>query len=561
LYNAGGNGGVVEYTKESILYKGADEKLFCSKWNVIYDTATDTYVVDSTVYTDQLLAENVTDFQVDLSDTFKDTAKDGSEIDIVKSVQIAVEYEDGTGKADYATSPVITLRNRMMRSSNPTKVFDETPDETDTMTLYISETDMAAAVPIQDGLTEVTRGELYNIYAMINGGANVNNLVDWEIEETNSLSTIDSSGKLNVGQYEPCAYLTITAKYKSNPTKKATGVVKVVGGAGGGILKSLKSVSIITKSLMPFQPKYSSAVVAEGFTAEDYSKLVYKWEVMDTEMKVSDKVEPYTDSGTNLELKIKQSPLSYGKTLNIRLTVTSPTTGQSVSDNITYRIDEDRTTGGDSNMERGRVGNIVYLSYRWGEWSDNWETEFYFCDEFGNYISELDPLKQYIKVNHHVAGFGFDIEEGLPADREYYVKVIVKVYPNSGNNWDYERIIYIPAVQIYGKTTFDTRKSAYDSYTLNFGMSGYYGAAWQSSQPYELEVVDLQYDAPDGIELTPTFSTSYWIGDGGNDLGVTVGFNCNGDKNGIVLKSMKVKVTFKEQPDIYAYSTILFGQN
>jgi len=44
-------------------------------------------------------------------------------------------------------------------------------------------------------------------------------------------------------------------------------------------------------------------------------------------------------------------------------------------------------------------------------------------------------------------------------------------------------------------------------------------------------------------------------------LGVTVGFNCNGDKNGIVLKSMKVKVTFKEQPDIYAYSTILFGQN
>ena len=170
-------------------------------------------------------------------------------------------------------------------------------------------------------------------------------------------------------------------------------------------------------------------------------------------------------------------------------------------------------------------------------------------------------MKQYITVNHDWAGFGFGISEGLPADREYYVKVIVNVYPSNGNNWSYERIFYIPAVQIFGKTTSYASDSAYNSYELQYAMAGYYGAAWQSTMPYEFEVVDLQYEAPDGIELTPTFSSSYWINNSSNDLGTTVGFNCNGDKNGIKLKSMRVKVSFKEQSGIHAYSTILFGQD
>lgn len=559
LYNAGGNSGVVEYTKESIIYKKADQKIYCSKWNMIYNTATNSYEVDSPQYTDQLLAENVTDFKADISDIYTDTASDGSTIDIVKSVQIKVGYDDGTGKAAYATSPIITLRNRMMKSDNPTNIFDNTPVETDTLSLYISDSGMAAAVPIQDGVTEVTRANVYNIFAMINGGANVNSLVDWEIAESNTLSTIDSNGKLSVNEYEPCAYLTITAKYKSNPNKKATGVVKVVGGT----LKSLDAVDIITKSLVPFTPQYSSAVSATGFTTSDYNALIYKWTVSEPE-----RVETFEDSEKNLALTVKKESQNYGKTFKITLVVTSPTTGQTVSDNITYRIDVEGSSeqDGDSNMERGKLGNTVSLSFlevvKMHEYSDNWKMTYYFCDEYGNEISALEHLKQYIKINPWWSGFGFGIEEGLPADQEYYVKVVVNVYPSSGNNWTYERIIYIPEVQIFGKTTCDTRNSAYDSYQLKYAMAGYYGEAWQNSNPkcYEFEVMDFQYEAPEGIELTPTFGSSYWITGTSNDLGTTVGFDCNGDKNGITLKSLTVKVSFKDQPNIYAYSTILFGQ-
>ena len=552
LYNAGGESGTVDYTKESIIYKAADQKILCSKWKVRYDVASASYVVDSAEYTNQLLAENVTGFEADLSDVYEDTASDGSTIEIVKSVQFKVGYEDGTGKANYATSPIITLRNRMMKSDNPTAIFDDTPVETDTLSLYISDTDMAAAVKIQDGVTEVTRNNLYNIYAMINRGDNVNSLVDWEIEEGNTLSVIDSEGKLTVSEFEPCAYLTITAKYKSNPSKKATGVVKVVGGT----LKSLDAVNIITKSLVPFNPKYSSAVTATGFTESDYNELIYKWTVSKPEM-----VETFDDSGKGLELSIKKESQNYGQTFAITLTVTSPTTGQMVSDSITYRIDSEGTIDGDSNMERGRVGNIEYFHYKVKDWSSNWEQDYYFCDEYGNRLSALEHLKEYITVNHDWAGFGFGIKEGLPADREYYVRVVVNVYPDNGNNWNYDRIFYIPAVEIFGRITNYQKTSAYDSYEMQYAMAGYYGAAWQTTAPYEFEVMDLQYESPNGVVLTPTFSTSYWKDNSANILGTTIGFSSNGSKDGIILKSMKVKVSFKNYPNIYAYSTILFGQS
>ncbi len=125
----------------------------------------------------------------------------------------------GTGIVDYATSPVITLRNRMLLDDNPANIFDEQKPAADTMKLYYSGAETGGSVvPIVDGVSEVTRGSGYNIYARIstNKPGDVNDLVDWVIEETGTLSTIDASGYLTVGAYEANACLTITATYKSN---------------------------------------------------------------------------------------------------------------------------------------------------------------------------------------------------------------------------------------------------------------------------------------------------------------------------------------------------------
>lgn len=556
LYNAG-SGSSIANTKEVIAWDSSDESIRCSKWNVIYDISTDSYTVDGTaLYENQLLAEHVEGFEVDLSDAYTEKLSDGTEVEIVKSVSVKVAYTDGNGKASYATSPIITLRNRMMKSPSPTLIFNNTPDTTDTLKLYISDTTEAAAVPIQDRVTTVERNKVYHIFAMIDSGNSVNDLVDWEIEETNSLSTISGSGQLSVGEFEPNTYLTITAKYKSNPSKKATGVVKVIGGT----LKSLDAAKIIAKELLPFAPKYGSFVTTTGFTDADTANLQYKWTINEP-----DRVESFADSGSTLNLTVRQAPENYKKVIVISLTVYSPTTGQTVSDSVTYRIDDEGTTDGDANMERGRTGNITYLKYAVPNWSLGWSCDYYFCDVYGNRISELEHLKQYVTLNENIlSGFGFSIDEGLPADHDYYVKIEVYVWPTEGYQtwepWDYERIIYIPAVQMYGKTISYQSDNAWTSYELQYGMSGYYGYSWQSSQPYTIEVEDFQYEAPEGIIVTPSFNSSYWVSNANNLLGITVGFEANGDKGQVKLKSLTVKISFKDMPDIYAYSTLLFGQ-
>ena len=227
----GSGTGSLLYTKEAVTWNKSDNNVYCSKWMVNYDDSTGTYVVDASApdnYVDQLLAEHVTSFDVDLSDTLTTKALDGTTRTIVKSVLVKVGYDDGTGIVDYATSPVITLRNRMLLSDDPANIFDEVTPAAETLKLYYSGVETAGTVPIVDRVSEVQRGFVYNIYAKINTGADVGNLVDWEIGETGTLSTIDDSGILTVGTYETNAYLTITARYKSNPSKKATGVVKVV---------------------------------------------------------------------------------------------------------------------------------------------------------------------------------------------------------------------------------------------------------------------------------------------------------------------------------------------
>lgn len=556
MFNAQDSGGITDYTKEVITWDKTVNKLFYSKWNVSYDSAADNFVVNGApVYDNQLLAENTVAFSVDLSDIIKETASNGTEITIVKSVQIRVAYLGSDGKAAYATSPVITLRNRMMKSLSPKLIFDNTPTETDSLQLYISDSAASSAVPVVDYVTEVQRAGVYQFYAMLHAGSNVNDLVDWAIEETGTISTIDGTGSLHVGEYEANAYLTITASYKSNPSKKVSGVVKVVGGT----IKSLDAVSIITMSLEAFSPKYASAVTTTGFTeAELASDLVYKWTVSEP-----DRVENFTDSTDTLDLKVKRQQENYGKMLTIMLSVKSKATGQTVTDSVTYRIDSEGADG-DSNLERGKG----YLYFRHAvphiNGSTTKEVEYYFCNEQGDKIEGYDSLKKYIDiVNPTDGGYTFGVKEGLPPTQNYYVKVIMNYVQGSTVVFSNERIFFIPQVKIFGRNTSESQASPYSSYPLKYAMSGYYGAAWQSSNPwvYKFEVVELEYDAPEGVELTPVFSNSYWASEGKNVLGTTVGFDCTGTKEGVTLKSLKVKVSFAGYEDsIYAYSTILFGQ-
>ncbi|MBD5445048.1 MAG: prepilin-type N-terminal cleavage/methylation domain-containing protein, partial [Lachnospiraceae bacterium] len=223
--------GVTVNKKRTVKWDKSDNNIYSGEWTVDKD-GSGVYVETSTIYANQLLAENVTDFNVDLSDKYTETAKDGTDIEIVRSVVIRVDCLDSTGKSTYATTPTITLRNRLMLSSSPDKIFDNTPTPDDSLLLYISSTGMEGAVPVRDRVTTVERGKVYNIFVMVNAGTNVNSLCDFTVEGETSgtASSITPEGvhiALDVNDSEPNNYLKITATYKTNSAKYVIGWVKV----------------------------------------------------------------------------------------------------------------------------------------------------------------------------------------------------------------------------------------------------------------------------------------------------------------------------------------------
>ena len=152
MYHAEDDGsGNMVYSKSAVRWDKSDNNVYCSKWDVSYDASTGVFTDGAAEYADQLLAEHVTDFKVDLSDTQTTKAMDGTTRTIVKSVLVSVGYDDGTGIVDYATSPVITLRNRMLLSDNPANIFDERKPMAETLALHYSGAETAGAVvPIVD---------------------------------------------------------------------------------------------------------------------------------------------------------------------------------------------------------------------------------------------------------------------------------------------------------------------------------------------------------------------------------------------------------------------------
>lgn len=578
MYHAEDDGsGAMLYTMEEVKWSQSDEKMSCSKWKVVYDAATDSWVKDAAAtinYTDQLLAEHVTSFDVDLSDTVEVTKADGTKEDVVRSVLVKVGYDDGTGIVDYATSPVITLRNRLLLSANPANIFEEHTPMSDTLKLYYTGLEIGSIVPIVDRTSEVQRGSVYNVYARINTGADVNDLVDWKIEETGTLSTIDANGILTVGAYEANAYLTITASYKSNPNKKATGVVKVMG----GISKSLKSVHIRTLSLQPFAPQYDAIPVTEGFRPEEEAAITYKWTVTVEQngegdnRELADVVAPFTDNSQALALTVKKEKDNFGRMLEIIVEAHSDVTGETRTDRVKYRIDKNGAVTGDSNLERGKTWTWFVIagqedSQGIGDLKDS--QEYYFCDEYGNRISAYDHLLGCIQLNRASwMNYQFYFTDDLPRAQEYYVKVIFHYEGydyNTGlrKKWSRERIHYIPAVQIYGKTCYNTT-NVYSNFDFEYSLVGYGTHAWAQNQPpaYQYDLVDFVYEAPDGVVVAPRMDSIQTTVHGEHAPIYAWGsFECNAGeplKKQVKLQSMTIRVSVKNEPSINALVTIIF---
>ncbi len=563
LYNAfeAEDGSGTSYTKEAVKWVSAEQKLVYSKWNVNYDLSTGSYVViEPAVFTEQLLAEDISDFSVDLSDTRKEYGKNGVELTIVQSVQITVGYIGNGGQVSYVTSPVITLRNRMMQSSSPEMIFDNTPVIDDTLKLYISGAaeGAAARIPIQDRVTEVERSQMYNIYAMINAENDVNSLVNWSIEEAGNTSTIDANGLLNVGESEPNQYLTIVATYKNNPGKYAKGVVKVAGAD-----KTLDAVEIIPVSLAPFKPQYNSLVTTTGYTEEDLATdLEYIWSVSESSWAT------FENGKQTVELAVLQSEETYGKKLTVTLTVRSKSSHTSRSDSVIYNIPLAGDSG-DSYLERGKENSME--RYNFTPLNDCWTFERYevtFCDEQGNALPELDDLLQYIYIrNPGNSGFGFDIKPGLPANRDYFVKVtIYNTNWNQSEHYVYNRILYISGVKLRGKNK-QVQWKGLGRYTegVDYAMSGYYSVTWQSERPYTMTVESIEYDAPEGVTVEAKLEASYMLGEGNlvrSEVTLSApGYESNAAVlNQIRVKSLKVKISMTEYPDIFCYSTLTFTE-
>lgn len=557
LYNAVTVSGTTSYFKEVIKWEGTDKKLSYSKWNVVYDTTSNSYVEDgAAIYADQLLAEDISDFKIDLSDTKKDRDKDGNEIDIVQSVQITVGCIGNEGQVSYATSPIITLRNRMMLSGNPNLIFPNTPTVDDTLTLYIAAAG-AARVPIQDRVTTVERNGVYNVYAMIDDSTDVNALVNWSIEETNLQSTIDSTGMLQVGESEPNQYLTIVATYKNNPSKKAKGVVAVPAG------KKIESVEIVTLALNSFELKYDSIVTVDGFTEEEKAALVYKWTVSEP-----DWVDTFVDSGTKLTLPIKKDVANLGKTFTIRLTVSAPSLGVGeVYDEVSYTL-PDVIEDGDSYIERGKY-QLVY-SYDSSGYSNmaNPQYTVYFCDENGNRKTEMDDLvDEVVEVTSCWAGgFNLKITHNLPANVTYYIKVIMHCQNWDGSQtYDYERILQIPAVKLSGQQTRVSWTGIGDSYSgIDYKLYGNYSTAeaWNTDD-YAIEVQEVVSNAPSGVTISANVGNSYALDTENNLLRSDVTFSVSGDTSGVDttqlrVYSVRVKIYMKEYTDVFTYATLTF---
>ena len=571
------NSGVTVNKKRTVTWDRSEKNIYSGEWTVDKD-GSGAYVETSTVYANQLLAENVTDFNVDLSDKYTETGKDGTDIEIVRSVVIRVDCLDSTGKSTYATTPTITLRNRLMLSASPDEIFQNTPTPDESLLLYISDTGMEGAVPVRDRVTTVERGKVYNIFVMVNVGTNVNSLCNFTVEgeTTGTLSSITPTGvhiALDVNSTEPNDYLKITASYITNPSKKVSGWVRVIGGNS----KSLDSVSISTEGWNSLTPKFTAHPQCTNFTPKEIEDLQYTWSVTEPE-RMEDGIV-YTQRKLNLQIKNEDD--NYGRVFTITVVCYSSATNQSVSASVLFRCNKG---GGDPMLERGKAADLP------GNHGDVWNTfpspfypknityKYYFCDIYGNKTSAHDSLLPCIVLNVGDGNYNLTFSSDLPPENEYYIKVEIYYETWEKDVWDesghhvlpsetvkvHECIHYIPAVSLWGIAQKESKNALNTGFNFTYEIQGYYELEWANSNPpvYKYEVVDMNAVIPNDITVTPTFGKAEARTTEAIETRCAFDVKIPGDDwsryGEIELNSMVIRVSMKDHPSIYSDITIIF---
>ena len=577
--------GTVEtkYVKETVVWKKSDEKMYYSKWDVTYDSSSKSFVEGTQHADNQLLAERVSLFEVDL-DTVDETTSDGTVYQIVRAVQIRVGYENSFGDVEYATSPTITLRNRMLLTDDPNEAFEVPQKVSAKGELWYNGNETGGiTVIIIDQQSEVSCGNDYQIYARLKEeGKEVNDQVNWEIE-TECSSNIDATGILHVGASEPNEFLTIVARKKTDSNEFARGVVKVVGTTSS--TKSFRAITITRDSLEPFSPSFDSYPTLQGkWSNAEINEIQYTWSVSAPEL-----LENYDSIDKNKKtfaFNIKKERNSYGRVFEIRLTAYAPATGETRSDKIQYRIDEDATDGGDSFMKRGMMehGDIQFwfdTDFGYDVTALSWE--YYFCDINGNRIPEYDYLLPHVVLggnigdnygNHHF-NYTLAYDDELPLNHEYYVKVVTHMKdPQKGTEWDHERIFYIPAVQLFDSNYYGINDAGW--FWCYFDMIGYWNVALQDSTKVA-DIVGVDLDDCE-VEWSAEGTKPEWVAE---DNPIKISLECynpvaradvgpNGMRlegrvinncmywQKVTIHSIKLKVYMKKYPDVYTYINMYF---
>ncbi len=563
MYNATEESGTVSYTKEMIQWDKTEKELTYSKWDVAYDSATDTYTeTGSPIHDKELLADNVENFVADLSDVYSEQDDDGSIHEFVRSVKFEIECKDSSGRSAYASTPIVTLRNRMMLSDDPEAVFDDVRVDPEDGELWISGSEISLQAI---GLgTVVERGNDYSLYVFTKDSHQniTSQVVSWDILTQDAVSTIsigaDGVGSLSVHTYESNSMLSIEATLSNG--SKVAGMVTVEGELARNF-----TPYIIPVSMMELTANYDSKVETEGYTASEAANFQYEWKIPETYHQYLENKNSMVWNKTTFTLTVTKQAETNGVLIPIELHVTDPATGVTKVARTTYG------PGIQSKFLRGMDGNEIYI-HKVDDWPDTsqtteWKWDWYVCDIYGNEIpGEKEELKKLndgedvIKLDQNVGGFGFNIKEGFPANRSAYIKVAAFGIMKDGSTWRNEYLYFLPAVSIKGQNHVYPQDNIYNNKTwVEVDVYAYYLKKWQyadiNDKPYLLEVVDIQYDAPAGAVVTPKFeiqSANWERYDAdpayGTRYNIPVGFEVTGcDKGQVKLLSMTVKVTVLDQ--------------
>ena len=114
---------------------------------------------------------------------------------------------------------------------------------------------------------------------------------------------------------------------------------------------------------------------------------------------------------------------------------------------------------------------------------------------------------------------------------------------------------------MYGKTWYCKTTYKAQAFDFEYSVEGYWENAWAESNPpvYEYSIEEFEYSAPAGVVITPYITGTETHGD---DVPIYAWGKWDVQDwsvaDEVELQSMKIKISMKDNPEIYTYTTIIF---